>query len=261
MVTKRLILHVGMPKTGSSSLQRWSDRNRQKLLENGIDYPEIGNWLDPKHQELVGDLFRAETSSLERFIDRRVADTLLLSTEGLTNHLYDYSPVALASFRKVVAGLRVHVVLVHREPRAWIQSQYKQALTNPTKPAYGYGTSMVLSDFAQLHRNKRLTKIESLIEDVGAAYGAAEVTASRFEEDWFSDVLACLNLNLEYFSMPMADKVNVSISDDMAELIRQLNGLRLDEAQRILILGFFRWSGKPTTWSLVHTSINLLLLI
>ena len=244
MAKQRLILHVGMPKTGSSSLQRWLDRNRQNFLQNGIDYPEIGNWIGPKHQELVGDLMGAKTSSLERFLNRRIAPTLFLSTEGLTNHLYDYRPVALERFRQVTARIQVHVFMVHRDPRAWIKSQYKQALINPTIPAYGYGTSMVLSDFAELPRNKRLTAIEDLIEDIGAAYGAAQVTASRFEEDWFSDLLECLKLNSEKFDLPTADKANVSISDDMAELIRQLNGLGLDETQRLAMLGFFQMVWK-----------------
>jgi len=239
MFTQKMILHVGMPKTGSSALQSWANVNRKVLLQNGIDYPETSsNFIQPKHQELIADLSQTKTKSLESFINRNISPTLFLSTEGLTNHLYDFRPLALRNFRRVTAHMQLHVFMVYRKSQDWLKAQYKQALVNPSISKYGYGTSKTFSEYVKLPRNILLTATKHVIEDVKAAYGAYQVTAVEFEQDWFLDFLALLNLNPNNFSLP--SHINQSISDDEAELIRQLNGLLLDEAKRKMTLSFFQ---------------------
>ncbi|HCG6790965.1 TPA: hypothetical protein NJ263_004531 [Vibrio parahaemolyticus] len=42
----KLILHIGTEKTGSSSLQQWGSKNREKLKEHGVFYSESLGYLD-----------------------------------------------------------------------------------------------------------------------------------------------------------------------------------------------------------------------
>ncbi|MGV6852729.1 MAG: hypothetical protein ACWA5R_11220, partial [bacterium] len=39
---KKVILHIGTPKTGTSSIQRWLYQHSETLLELGILYPRTG---------------------------------------------------------------------------------------------------------------------------------------------------------------------------------------------------------------------------
>jgi len=57
---RRLILHAGTPKTGTSSLQLHLGSNRELLAEKGIYYPPPSETRMPKHQQLVGILRRGE---------------------------------------------------------------------------------------------------------------------------------------------------------------------------------------------------------
>lgn len=47
----RIVFHVGMGKTGTSSLQATLARNRSVLAQHGIAYPQIGN--EPSHRFLM----------------------------------------------------------------------------------------------------------------------------------------------------------------------------------------------------------------
>ncbi|MBK6863065.1 MAG: hypothetical protein IPG91_05550 [Ideonella sp.] len=37
-----IFLHIGLNKSGSSSIQAFCDRHRQVLHEHGLDYPRVG---------------------------------------------------------------------------------------------------------------------------------------------------------------------------------------------------------------------------
>ena len=93
---KRCILHIGPPKTGSTSLQHFLATNRETLAAHGIDYPAIGGGLH--HGDLFRPLFVASTGetkgdlrtalpAFEQAIEAIVAaaggDVLILSAEGL----------------------------------------------------------------------------------------------------------------------------------------------------------------------------------
>jgi hypothetical protein len=91
---KRLILHIGSHKTGTSVVQRAAHEHRDALLDQGVLYPKTGQWHDKSHhkwafafwkneggpdtlKELMADL-KAELDSLPSD-----PDTLFLSSEIL----------------------------------------------------------------------------------------------------------------------------------------------------------------------------------
>jgi hypothetical protein len=244
MRTERILLHVGTTKTGTSALQKWCNDNRALLLEQGIDYPETSAGSPHKHQELVADLMSGGVDTLMRHVSRDRAPCLFLSTEGLSNHLYDYRPMALQRFREALAGRRVEVFLVHRETSSWLQSLYRQVLVNSTNPAFVYGTALSLEEFSRLPRIRRQMNIPDLIEDLSSAYGAEQVTTCRYEEDWFGTLCDRLGLAGQGLALPRLEGVNLSITADMAELMRQLNALSLPEPERRAMQVLFQNSWK-----------------
>lgn len=91
---KRLIVHIGMHKTGTSALQQLLARERGALAARGICYPHTDRPPFPnrrKHRSLWGALvagpkaFAREKARLLAEFAASGADTLVLSEEGLSS--------------------------------------------------------------------------------------------------------------------------------------------------------------------------------
>lgn len=241
MPTKReLFLHVGLPKTASSALQVWADSNRQFLRENGIHYPEGDSGAAmPKHQDLVGALFRGDFTCLDRYLAANAELALFLSTEGLTNHLYDYPSRHLATFRKKISGFRVTALLMVRSTEDWITSYWKQALLNPYNDRFNYATPLARDAFAQLPRIRRLCNLKQVTTDIRESYGADDVIVADQGENWFERVIEVLRLPP---NVTPPSRVHVSVSKELAEIVRQMNSLVLPTSIRDAFLALVQYS-------------------
>ena len=99
---KRLFLHMGMPKCGSTTLQSFLSKNREILRQHGAYYPQTVNGLDNHLQLLqdVCDVFPHPcTSTQELYIDDAISsdcDCILLS-----NELFCYFFNSLPNFQKL----------------------------------------------------------------------------------------------------------------------------------------------------------------
>ncbi|MCP9884197.1 hypothetical protein KBY97_03510 [Synechococcus sp. ATX 2A4] len=149
---RRLVLHTGTTKTGSTSLQQYLFTNHAALKAQGILYPtSISTSDQPKHQWLIECLARrnqaALTSACEELgteLDEQV-HTVVLSTEGLYNHFYDYIHTAKEGLAQLCASIDVEVVVVFRNPFDFSLSSFKQGLINPPNswsPYYGHTRSL-----------------------------------------------------------------------------------------------------------------------
>ena len=231
---RQLLLHVGLPKTGSTALQRWCYTNRDMLSARGITYPLFKSdqpWL--KHQVLVTELLGGSLADTSKIIEEPISRAnLLLSAEGLTNHLYDFSEAALADFRALTRRFETRVFVVLRKPASWICSYYKQALINPPLTRYDYATPLDLPSFAALPRIKRLTNTSQLLADVARLYGAASITTAQYEDDWFGCFLDFLGVAPNGLDVSLPEGTNESLPDVFAEVVRQINALGLASTQR-----------------------------
>ncbi|MFT3729151.1 MAG: hypothetical protein QM759_15115 [Terricaulis sp.] len=233
---KRLLLHVGMPKTGTSALQRWCETHRSALRAQGVDYPETDPQLiDPKHQFLVPSLKSGNFERLNATLDASHSAALLLSMEGMTNHLYDFSEAALQGFRDAVRDYRVEVFMVVRDAEAWLRSFYKQAVINPPIAAYSYATPLTLNEFRQLPRVQRLMNIEQLKAYAAKAYGADALHLAQYESDWMGAFVSALGVDGDARNAALSQE-NTSLTDDLVELIRQINAQGLDSEERAFVL-------------------------
>ena len=235
---RRLFLHVGLPKTASSSLQTWASENRELLQGCNVQYP-IPNVTSemPKHQDLVVALQRGDPGCLDAYLAQATLPSLFLSTEGLTNHLYDFPPESLSAFRDRLSGWCVTVLLVVRPIEAWITSFWKQSMLNPRIDRFAYGSALHRNDFAMLPRIKRLCDTNQVIADVQNAYGARKVVVADQSADWFSPVRNALGLSE---NVPQPRRIHISISDDLAEVVRQINGLDLPRPLHSAVLSLLQ---------------------
>jgi len=91
-MSKRIVVHIGPPKTGTSALQYWFLANRSELGSFGVYYPkhDMGcNHISSGHVDLLFDRCRSpgltfHAARYERLLDdfaRSGCHTLLLSSE------------------------------------------------------------------------------------------------------------------------------------------------------------------------------------
>ncbi len=134
----RLVLHIGMHKTGSTSVQRFFARNRPLLRLLGITYPEArdasGKRL-PKHNHLFHAISHEKDKGAPHpvlgssaALIEKLAETVegngttVISAEGLSGE----DPAFANAFAPLRGRFPVRVVVFLRRQDDWAQSFYKQ---------------------------------------------------------------------------------------------------------------------------------------
>lgn len=247
-MTPRIILHVGLPKTGTSALQQWCLTTFHPDSNHNVEYSfaDNENELMPKHQFLVNDLmtgnFDKTQALLTKLSKKKVS---ILSTEGLTNHLYDFPDSSLNNFRKLFSPYHIDIFIVFRNTEKWIKSYYKQCVINPPMAHFNYATPLPLREFSKLERIQKLTMRHSVKTDVVNFFGAQNVVSADYDEGWDSTFINELNLDEKItFDYP---SVNTSTSDDLTEFIRQINSFNFNQNIREIWLGLLQYTFKTNS--------------
>jgi hypothetical protein len=159
---RQIILHAGLPKTGSTSIQNNFFHHRELLAECGLEYPEfelgerqLVNHSDPltailfdkrnlnhwafrmgvmERQDETREEFRRQ---FNRIVEDSASDTLVLSAEAVTS----FDRKQLRALRKKLLKLtdRLRVIALVRSPLETIDSMLQQQ-------AYGGGTEDNIAD-------------------------------------------------------------------------------------------------------------------
>lgn len=128
---KKLILHIGTHKTGSTAIQNWLYWNRDTLAAQGVLYARTDREPYPhlkKHTSLhhalmhaSGD-FRSEWQQIEEEFEASGCHTMILSEEGLSGPRF----LKLAALRDAVRGYDVTVICFFRRQDYMIESHWNQ---------------------------------------------------------------------------------------------------------------------------------------
>lgn len=251
-IPPKVILHVGMEKAGSTSIQNVLEARAEGLLARGVLFPRsvftrmVANQPDRTsgHLELLrriaaGDLgaFEAELAAAEG------ARTLLLSAENIFHHPDE---AALAGLGDLLAGSRVEMIAVLRGQDGWLRSYYNEAVSNgwvcETRSADRFARDMIAE--GRLDYAGRLARLERLI-------GPAETRILNYDavRRGGGDVVAAF-CELAGLDLPERDAAEA----DAPPALRQSHVTRsypeAVEAQRRLnplAAGF--WSGEMHAWT------------
>ena len=238
----KLILHAGTPKTGTTSLQFYLDRERNTLLENGILYPShVSETYAPKHQWLVRNLLGSDSNSLLKNIERVLEEvndnthTIFISTEGLYNHWWDFSDDSKYLLSELGVCFDVSVWVWFREPLSFLESLYRQNLKNPQmKTIKCYGQDLSFKEMLSDDWFIRHLDYLGFIYECEKIFGDNHVKLFKYDGD---TVLAtCKALDIPFIERKEAVRENIGLSTATIDLLRIVNRYPLSVEEKKSVL-------------------------
>jgi len=230
---KRIVLHFGTPKTGTTSLQFFLDQNHKALLEKSYCYPAVYlNTYAPKHQWLVDVLLHCKYEKFYEYLESiflsnemENCTNLILSTEGLYNHWWDYSAEAKTLLQILSEYFIVEPVVFFRSQSSLLVSLYKQYLKNPhisNIQCYGQSWSLqdMMSDEWFLYHFDYL----SFIIDLEKVFKNSNIHLLKYSSNIIEDFCKSLKLTLNSYDI---ERENNSLSNFSIEMLKKINQLNL----------------------------------
>jgi hypothetical protein len=170
MTSPRAVLHVGLPKTGTSFLQGVLRSNAELLEQHGVRLPDNGK--TPSQQLFLAVLYLTERSetwgrsadSGRRAWERISADvrrrggTTVISSETLC--LADDAQIRriLADLDGVSGGVQVDVVVTVRDPARQVPAEYQEGVKHGRRMSYPTFLETVLAEEAPRGSQRRSTR-------------------------------------------------------------------------------------------------------
>ena len=238
----KLILHVGTPKTGTTSVQIYLDKKQRKLRSKGILYPNrFHNPSAPKHQWFEKNLASANTENLvQNFNDilnhvEEHTHTILLSSEGIYNHWWDFSEESKALLCELNTLFDIEIWAWFREPVAFAESFYKQCIRNPKVDNIScYGQDLSFAEMLDDPWFSQHLDYMGFINDCDILFGKESVSVfeyqHKYQQDTVKTVSELLGLNTPHDN-PTPRKNN-SMNGATAEIFRVLNRYQLSAKEK-----------------------------
>ena len=215
-------------------------------MQQGFVYPEKN--VDPnipKHQFIVADLMQGNFDS-SKIPSIPSGQSLILSTEGFTNHLYDFPASGLNGISRYFSASDTMGIMITRTLESWLMSYYIQCTINPPFAiAPHYATSLTFDKFKQHANVLRMTNWSKIADDARRAYGFKRMCVID-QNAGILDNLRTIGIpTVSEFDLPQSNR---SPSAHVVEMIRQINGLAKDPDIRNGCLGVVqKWAQTDNT--------------
>jgi hypothetical protein len=139
-----LVLHVGMPKTGSSAFQAMLEAARPDLADRGVLVPVSGRSRargarrdrSAGHDLLAAALMRGDPAPLravagEALIAQTPPHTVLISAETLLGPALWRGAEGLRALRRALPFRHVRAIGLFRDPAEWVERMFREMAANP----------------------------------------------------------------------------------------------------------------------------------
>lgn len=234
-MSRTLFLHVGLQKTGTTTIQTCLTENRLLLAENGFVYPDpssvrigldgrshghlslslTGYWRETPYQ-----LSKEEAWGELRNLYFESEGHLLISHEGLsTPQIIPHLPF----IGQMLRGIDVKVIIYLRRQDVFAQSVYKERLKANGKN--DFQTSFEKGDYRQL------LDFYSIVRAWGKCVGKANIIIRLFEKaqlfkgDALEDFLSITSIDKIPGLQRPSEYSNPTMSRTVLEISRALNSL------------------------------------
>lgn len=244
----KLILHIGMPKTGTTSLQNFMMQNENLLLEHGYCYPDIQHELETiglghiaQKSSVVpfnGDVFRTfrnclkslkndtRWSALCNLIHQKLEKKhVIISSEGfwLWDNLVEY----LSILKEEFPGLMV-VVYLRRQDK-YVESYYGQVVKKNELVTYEFEEFLEKYNFRD--QLKYLQRLKAIIHLIGKdnlrvrRYDKAKFAEMTGRRDVLSDFFSLLGMEIDFRTCDRIQNLNSNLQGVQFDIKRTMNSV------------------------------------
>lgn len=254
---KKIYIHVGMPKTGTTALQAFFYKNREILKEKGCIYPleyggediEVGGRYlhnDGNLGKLYVDTMLSDEQKADKIIE--LVDKygcILLSTERIWIRTADNDDVNMLRLLQEKCGTttEIKIIVYLRRQIEYIESQYKQVVKEKK-------VNIDIRDYCNKWQDSKRADYKYILTLFENIVGKENVVVRVYEKEQFvdknifADFLQCINIPMDTRFESISKRANVSLSNSVIELKRMIN--RVDYDQQIINDAFFYWMQEAT---------------
>lgn len=235
---KKIYLHIGLHKTGSTYIQKIFTDNRELLREFGVEYPELGAEFLFGHHNFAwsfipdkclqdGDRFTVE--KLLESLHRTPAETIFISSED-----FDFLQLQhIKSLARTLEGFQVQIVLYARHPAEMLYSLWQERIK--------HGDTISLpSYYDSILQNPRQIDYRTIANLWSGIFGEQSISIIIYDNlrESNTDIAFFLlnevmQLNIDFCQLKKPDKkINPSSSIEIIEILRRINGLSKDNMRK-----------------------------
>ena len=253
---RKLVIHIGLRKTGSSALQEILGRERDSLCEHNIDYPISMTNFDA-HQELAWCLMDPTPdyanltfdkdevySGYVNYIDDNIEKgvSTLLSTEDLSLLTFNFE--ILEYVRQRLSRYNPLIVFYARDPISYHISNYKHSLVDGRE-------TRTFSEYVFNYENIIYSNPLIYYKLWSGVFGLNNVRMLKYDKSKFTKISIFSDFLKEIFGIVVDDnyqkyKSNTGIPNEAVEYILALNRSDLPNEEVIEIKNIIRGSALPS---------------
>lgn len=237
---KKLFLHVGLHKTGTTAIQGYLFENKDKLIEQGILYPTTK--FHPVGQQRLAYAFNGINSphlsesdvntgeifiELKKKLEEIKHNTLIISSENMTP---SSDVKVISKIYKVFIRYDVKVIIYLRNVSNYRQSLYREHIKLPNSETCSF------SEFIPPYP----LSFEAIVNPWESVFGEENVFIRSYDElkekniSVIDDFNAVVGINGNDLEMPIKKK-NPTYPNIALDLIRAANNYELSFNQRAKI--------------------------
>lgn len=243
---KTLYLHIGTPKTGTSSIQEFMCQNREVLKKHGYCYPELlrrdpGTSMNRNGHFLVHVVY-SEDGTRDKALEEEIkqegleqvaecfkqVDNVVLSDEGIWRRLPGHAYAKVLPDLKEEAdrrGYQVKIIVYLRRQDEYLISNWNQMVKHRMR-------STLTADERIWHvvnKEPGVVKYATQLDSMAKIFGKENLIVRRFDSgDWVNgdiieDFMNCIGLSVTEEYQPLEKNANTGLQGNTTEMKRIIN--------------------------------------
>lgn len=222
---KKIFLHIGAGKTGSSALQNWLYKNHQALKEEGLYYPIFSQKITDEYQITSGNgvyfIQALRQGKLQKLLKTftNESENLLFSSEVFQN----LTDTELESLKSIIKEYNydMNIILYVRDLYDMVYSSYLQLIKR----------HVYFQDFEYLCQNIETVQQFDVLYKYEKIFDKIEVVHydSHIGEGIEKPLYKILNLSIKSLKPMKKTKVNRSLDVFESELLKKVNRFLVED--------------------------------